>query len=160
VPFNPGVPYANDAIAILKGVAPELGIKLTFVPVGTANDVEDRLSELDRSHVDALLPIDDAIMVGLMSGILQIASRTKIPVVFAYTPLARGEVLISYALDPSHIFRRAAAYVDKLLKGSKPADLPIEQPIKFVMAVNLKVAKALGIIIPEGILLRADEVIR
>jgi putative ABC transport system substrate-binding protein len=161
VPYNPGVPYAGKAIEILKAAAPGLGIRLTFVPLRTVGDVHAAFSDLSRSTVDALLPIDDAVMVGLIGEILQITSRTKVPVVFAYTPLARsGGVLISYAVDPKYIFSRAALYVDKILKGAKPADLPIEQPTKFVMVVNLQAAKALGITIPESILLRADEVIR
>ena len=160
VPFNPGVPYSGKAIEILKAAAPGLGLKVTFIPVRTAKEVHAELSGLSRSTVDALLPIDDAVMVGLMGEILQITSRAKIPVVFAYTPLARNAVLISYAVDPNHIFRRAALYVDKILKGAKPADLPIEQPTKFVLVVNLQTARALGVTIPESILLRADEVIR
>ena len=160
VPFNPGVPYSGKAIEILKAAAPGLGLKVTFIPVRTAKEVHAELSGLSRSTVDALLPIDDAVMVGLMGEILQITSRAKIPVVFAYTPLARNAVLISYAVDPNHIFRRAALYVDKILKGAKPSDLPIEQPTKFVLVVNLQTARALGVTIPESILLRADEVIR
>jgi len=86
--------------------------------------------------------------------------KARLPIVYADKPLARKGVLLSYAVDHPALFRRAAGYVDRILKGAKPGDLPIEQPTKFELVVNLKTAKALGITIPQSILLRADEVIR
>ena len=86
--------------------------------------------------------------------------KARLPIAQADKPLARKGVLISYAVDHPALFRRAAGYVDKILKGAKPGDLPIEQPTKFEFVVNLKTAKALGITIPKSILLRADQVIR
>jgi putative ABC transport system substrate-binding protein len=86
--------------------------------------------------------------------------QARLPIILADKPLARKGVLLSYAVDHSAMFRRAADYVDKIFKGANPADLPIEQPTKFELVVNLKTAKALGLKIPESILLRADEVIR
>jgi putative ABC transport system substrate-binding protein len=99
-------------------------------------------------------------MATLGDEFLQLGMKARLPIVYADKPLARKGVLLSYAVDHPAMFRRAAGYVDKILKGAKPGDLPIEQPTKFELVVNLKTAKALGITIPQSILLRADEVIR
>jgi putative ABC transport system substrate-binding protein len=92
--------------------------------------------------------------------IIQSATRARVPVVWAYKPFARQGVLITYSAPITGIFRRSAEYVDKILKGTKPEDLPIERPTKFELVLNLKTAKRLGIKVSESILVRADEVIR
>ena len=110
--------------------------------------------------MDALLVLDDAFMATHEETILQLASKARLPVVYGYKPRARQGALISYAPDFKDLFRRAAGYVDKILKGASPASLPVEQPTKFELVVNLKTAKALGLTIPESVLIQANDVIR
>ena len=92
--------------------------------------------------------------------LLKLASKARLPVIYGERSFADAGALISYGPNYGDMFRRSAGYVDKILKGAKPSDLPIEQPTKFEFVVNLKTAKALGITIPQSILLRADEVIK
>ena len=158
--FNPESPPNSVMISRLKEAAPGIGVELKFASVRNAEELRSAFSGLSRSNVDALFIVDDAFMTALGDEFLQLGGKARLPIAYAYTPLARKGVLLSYAVDHPALFRHAAVYVDKILKGAKPADLPIEQPTKFELVVNLKTAKALGIKIPQSILLRADEVIR
>ncbi len=158
--FNSDTPYTTAVVGLLKAVAPDMRAELTFHAVRTADELRSVLSRLNRSNAHALLVLDDAFMTPHGEMIIDLASKARLPVSYADKGLARRGVLISYAVEHSDLFRRAAVYVDKILKGAKPADLPIEQPTNFELVVNLKTAKALGITIPQSILLRADEVIR
>jgi putative ABC transport system substrate-binding protein len=158
--FNPETLPNITIISRLKDAAPGLSVELKFVSVRKVEELRSAFLGLDRSNVDALLIVDDGFMATLGDEILRLAMKSRVPIVYANKPLARKGVLLSYAVDHPTMFRRAAGYVDKILKGAKPADLPIEQPTKFELVVNLKTAKALGITIPQSILLRADEVIR
>jgi len=158
--FNPEAPYNSKVVSRLKGAAPGLGVELKLVSVRNVEELRAAFSRLSRSNVDALLIVDDASMATLKEEFLQMGLKAQLPIVYANKPLARRGVLLSYAVDHPAMFRHAAGYVDKILKGAKPGDLPIEQPTQFELVVNLKTAKALGITIPQSILLRADEVIR
>ena len=158
--FNPESPPNSVMISRLKEAAPGIGVELKLVSVRNVEELRSAFAGLSRSNVDALFIVDDAFMTPLGDEFLQLGKKARLPIVYAYTPLARKGVLLSYAVDHPALFRHAAVYVDKILKGAKPADLPIEQPTKFELVVNLKTARALGIKIPESILLRADEVIR
>jgi ABC-type uncharacterized transport system substrate-binding protein len=158
--FNPDTPYAGKAVALLNSAAPGIGLTLRFIRVRQAEETTRALSGLRASHVHALMPLDDAFMSSQVDTILQIASNAAVPVVYADKSLARKGALLSYAARHSDLFRRAADYVDKILRSAKPAELPIEQPTKFELVINLKTAKALGLTIPQSILLRADEVIQ
>ena len=128
VPFNPDTPYSARYVAALKTGADRMGIKLTFASVRRVEELRRALSDLSRSRTDALMPADDAFMSSLGDLILELATKARIPVVYPDKPLARRGVLLSYAVDHSHLFRRAASYVDKILKGAAPAALPVEQP--------------------------------
>ena len=101
----------------------------------------------------------DAFMVTHRAPIISAAARNQVPAVYAQSFFAREGGLLSYGVDQVDIWRRAATYVDRILRGEKPADLPVQFPTKFEMVVNLKTAKALGLTVPQSILLRADEVI-
>ena len=158
--FNWDTPYTSKVLELFRDAAPDIGVELTFLGVRTVEELRSVLSGLDRSKADAVMVLDDAFMTPNGDMILRSASKARLPLVYAHKPLARRGALLSYAVNHSDLFRRAAAYVDKILKGANPADLPIEQPTNFELVVNLKTAKALGITIPQSILVRADEVIR
>ena len=158
--------YANaqhrprSGLAHLKSVAPQLHVKLLPVAVSKLRQLGPAFSALTRSKVDAVIALDDPFMTSIGTTIIQFATRAHLPVVFHWKPLAEQGVLISYGTEFPDLFRRAAGYADKILKGASPATLPVEQPTKFELVINLRTAKALGLAIPESLLLQADEVIR
>lgn len=158
--FNPDTPYTGKAVALLKSAAPAIGVKLRFMSVRRAEEIRTALSGLNRSQVDALMPLDDAFMTSQIDTILQMASKAGLPVIYADKPAARKGVLLSYSVRHSELFRRAAGYINKVLKGAPPASLPVEQPTKFEFVINLKTATALGLTIPQSTLVQADEIVR
>jgi len=158
--WNPGTPYHPKAVEDLKAVAPSLAIELSFVGVRTPEKLGPAFSAFSRAHAQALYVIDAPLFFTHRTTLLKLASKARLPVISGERQYADEGGLMSYGANYADQLRRAAGYVDKILKGAKPGDLPIEQPTKFELVVNLKTAKALGITIPESILLRADEVIR
>ena len=158
--FNPDTRPNKLMISHLTDAAPGIGVELRIIGVRSEEELRSAFAGLGRANTDALFIVDDAFMTSHGEGFLQLGMKARLPIVYAHKPLARKGVLLSYAVDHPALFRRAAHYVDKILKGAKPADLPIEQPTKFELVINLKTAKALGITISQSILLRADEVIR
>jgi putative ABC transport system substrate-binding protein len=158
--WNPDTPFHSRALAHLKSVAPQLHVELVPVAVQKVEQFGPAFSTLTRSRVDAVLVLDDPFMASNGPAIVQFATKAHLPVASGWKPLAREGLLISYGTLSPELFRRAAGYVDKILKGAPPATLPVEQPTKFELVINLRTAKALGLAIPESILLQADEVIR
>lgn len=136
-------------------------LKLRFIEVrvGTAADLERLASMCGRGGCEALLMATDPTLTNLRAQIYDWATRLRLPAVYPVPEYAKEGGLIGYGANVEELFRRATIYVDKILKGAKPGDLPIEQPTKFELVVNLKVAKAIGLTIPQAVLLRADEVI-
>jgi putative ABC transport system substrate-binding protein len=157
--WNPDTPSHPKVIQELKAVAPALSIELNFVGVRTPEELSAAFSTVSRAHARALYVIDDAFLAKHRYRVLELASKGGLPV-FGDRAFADAGALLSYGPNFGDLYHRAAAYVDKILKGAKPADLPIEQPTQFELVVNLKTAKALGVTIPESILQRADEVIK
>src|SRR5258708_276186 len=157
--FNPETLPNRIILSRLKEAAPGIGVEL-LIGVRKVEELRSAFSGLSRSNVDALFIVDDGFMTTLGEQFLQLGMKAQLPIFYAYKPLARKGVLLSYAVDHPAMFRRAADYVDKIFRGANPADLPIEQPTKFELVVNLKTAKALGLTIPESVLLQADDVIR
>ncbi len=111
-------------------------------------------------HADALLVLDDALVNNNRKRIVDLAGKTRLPSMHHNSAWAQAGGLVAYGPDESEMYRRAAVFVDKVLKGAKPGDLLIEQPTKFELVINLKTAKALGVTIPQSLLLRADQVIQ
>jgi putative ABC transport system substrate-binding protein len=142
-----------------QDAARALGVQLQSRPVEDAKDFERAFEVIARERPDALLIIGDALMVGHTKQIADFATRERLPTMFNSPAVLEGGGLISYAPNIREMARRGAYYVDKILKGAKPADLPVEQPRQFELVINLKTAKALGLTIPPSVLLRADRVI-
>jgi putative ABC transport system substrate-binding protein len=141
-------------------VAPELHVELVPIAVHKAEQFGSAFSALTRSSAHAVLVLDDPFMGSNGTAVVRLATKAHLPVACGAKNLATQGALICYTAQFAELFRQAAGYVVKILKGAKPAELPVEQPTKFELVVNLKTAKALGITIPQSILLRADEVIR
>ena len=144
----------------LLAPARSLGITLHHVEARTAVDLEPAFLAMKRDKAEALVTMNSNFIVNHLRRIVDLASKSRLPAMYMESRWVEGGGLMSYG--PSYLdqYRRAAAYVDRILKGAKPADLPIERPSKFELAINLKTAKALGLTIPPSLLLRADEVIQ
>ncbi len=158
--WNPATPYHPKLIEDLKAVAPSLSIELSFVSARTPEELGPAFSAVSRAHAQAVCLLDAAFFFAHRTTISKLALKARLPVIYGERIFPAAGALMSYGPNTENIFRRSAGYVDKILNGAKPGDLPIEQPTKFEFVVNLKTAKALGITIPQSILLQADEVIR
>ena len=158
--WNPATPWHPKVIEDLKAAAPSLAIELSFVSVRTPEQFDPAFSAVSRAHAQALYLIEDGLFEIHRPTLAKLAYKARLPTIYGNRAFVDEGGLMSYGPSAGDLFRRSAGYVDKILKGAKPAELPIEQPTKFELAVNLKTARALGLTIPESILLRADEVIR
>jgi len=157
--YNPNAPYNRKVISLLRTAAPGLGVEVSFIPTNSVEALRAALLGLRQSKADALMVLDDAFMAEHEETILRLASGVRLPAVLGPKPRGAQGALISYAPDYLDQFRRAAGYVDKILKGALPANLPIEQPTRFELVINLKIARTLGLTIPQSVLLQASEVI-
>jgi putative tryptophan/tyrosine transport system substrate-binding protein len=149
----------STSIPPIEAAASSLGLQVTRLEVHGADDFERALAAAARSHVGALMPVSSALFHGERKRIVSLAAKHRLPAMYEHRDFADAGGLLSYGPDILFLNRRVAAYVDKILKGAKPADLPVEQPTKFELVINLKTAKALGLTIPQTILLQAAQVI-
>ena len=139
----------------------QLGLQLHVLGVqGSHPDFESAFEVATRWGADAVLVIDDVMISSYQTRILDLAARNRLPVISQFREFTQAGGLMAYGPNNDEMFRRAAFFVDKLLKGAKPADLPVEQPMKFELVINLKTAEALGLTIPPMVLFQADEVIK
>jgi putative ABC transport system substrate-binding protein len=153
---NPGAVIIIDDVQ-RKGE--QLGLKFVRVPVKSEQDLAGAFETAAKEKAEALFVMDDGAMTERRQRILELAARRGLPVVSIYRDFAASGGLIAYGPNLDVVYRRAAVYVDKLIKGATASSLPVEQPVNFYLAVNLKAAKALGLTIPPSILVRADELI-
>ena len=142
-----------------EAAARERGWKLVSFEIRDAGEIEGAFKAATGARVGALLVFGSAVFDPHARRIAELAAKSRLPAMYALRFYVDAGGLISYSADLIEIFRRAAAYVDKILKGAKPADLPVEQPTKFELVINMQTAKALGLTIPQTLLLRADQVI-
>jgi putative ABC transport system substrate-binding protein len=140
--------------------AQQLGLQLQMLEVRAPEGIESAIEAAVQEKADALWVLGDPIFHNPSQRIPDLAARAKLPALYITAELVNVGGLVSYGPDFMELFRRAGVYVDKILKGAKPAELPVEQPTKFQLVINLKTAKALGITIPQSLLQRADEVIQ
>jgi putative ABC transport system substrate-binding protein len=152
-------PVGIGQLAAIQGVAPSFGVELTPIVVRDAAEIEPAVAAFARSPDDGLIVTIGTLTDAHRDIISEIAARHRLPAVYPFPFFVRSGGLISYGTDITDSYRRAASYVDRILKGEKPADLPVQQPTKIQLAINVKAAKALGLEIPSALLTRADEVI-
>ncbi len=153
---NPGAVVIVDEVVRRGG---PLGLDFVRLPVQSPNDYEQAFEASSRAHSQALFVMDDGAITSHRREILDLAAKHGLPVVSIYRDFAAAGGLIAYGPNLDVVYRRAADYVDKLLKGGRVAEMPIEQPVRFTVVINLNTAKALGLKIPESALILADEVI-
>jgi putative tryptophan/tyrosine transport system substrate-binding protein len=159
---NPAFPAYASTLDNLTVAARALGVHLHVVEVRRADELETAFAAMPQAGVDAVMALEDAVLLNGQRGrvVADLAATHRLPVMYGWREWVVAGCLMSYGPNELDTNRRAAVYVDKILKGAKPADLPVEQPTKFELIINLKTAKALGITIPPSLLLLADEVIR
>jgi putative ABC transport system substrate-binding protein len=157
--WNPDHPFHAKAAEELKAIAPSLSIELSFVGVRTPDQFGAAFSDVTRANAQALYVVEDPIFFAHRMTLLSLASTARLPTIHELARWPEASALMSYGPDLQDLFRRAAFYVGRILQGANPAELPVEQPTKFELVINLKTAKALGLEIPTNLLALADEVI-
>jgi putative ABC transport system substrate-binding protein len=157
--FNPDMAIASVYMPSLETAARSLKVVPIIAPVHSDGEIETAIIALGREPGGGLVVMPDAFAQVHRAPIISAASRSNLPAVYSQSAYARDGGLLSYGVDRVDLFRRAASYVDRILRGAKPAELPVQLPTKFEMVLNLKTAKALGLEVPPSIRLRADEVI-
>ncbi len=161
--WHPGA-YAErtrrDMLKETEVAARALGVQLQLVEVRGSSDLDSAFSAMTRDHAGAFIVLSSPMLYREHRRIVDLAAKHRLPAIFAWREPVDAGGLMAYAVNAPDMFRRAAVYVDKILRGTKPADLPVEQPTRFELVINLKTAKALGLTIPQSVLIRADEVIQ
>ena len=158
--WNAANPYPALAVREIEVAARTLRVQLQSLEVRGPDDFERAFADGIRGHARALITVDDPLTIFHRARIVDFAAKNRLPAMYQVREFVDAGGLMAYGPSLSDLFRRSATYVDKILKGAKPADLPVEQPTKFELVINLKTAKALGLTIPQSLLVRADEVIQ
>ncbi len=154
-------PSSVAAFKELKAAAQSLGVDLRSLGVRPpVPEIDKAFGTASNWRADALIALDDALIFSNRTRIIALAARSRLPAMYGYREFPDAGGLMAYGPSRYELYRRAATFVDKILKGTKPADLPVEQPTRFELVINLKTAKALGLSFPQSILLRADQVIQ
>ena len=158
--FNPATaPFAEGYLRSAQAAAQTLGATVIAAPCGNATDIEDAFTGRAREGGGGIIIILDTFLVQHRGLIIELATRHGLPAIYATRIYVPSGGLMSYAVDYLEILRRAAGYVDKVLHGTQPGELPIQEPTKFLLSVNLKTARSIGLTLPQSLLATADEVI-
>ena len=156
---DPATPDGIGQFAAIQAVGPSLGVELRPIGVREPVEIERAVTTISRESGSGLIVAASGFAIRHRELIITLAAKYRLPAVYPYSFFVTDGGLISYGPNPIDPYRRAAGYIDRVLKGEKPADLPVQAPTKYELVVNLKTAKALGITIPQNVLARADEVI-
>ena len=156
----PGSAMGNQPLSEMEGVAKALGIKLQSLEVRGLDDFDSAFARAKRDGAQAITTFPDPFMNTQQRQVLDFAAKNRLPAMYPGSEFIEAGGLMSYAPNYTDLWRRAADFVDKILKGTKPADIPVEQPTKFEFIINLKTAKQIGVTIPPNVLARADRVIK
>jgi putative tryptophan/tyrosine transport system substrate-binding protein len=156
---NPTNPSNPPQIRDIKAAAKALGVGLQVLEIRSSQDLDSAFLSAAQVRAGAFVTLDDLLIFNERMRIVALAAKSRLPGMYGWPDFPQAGGLISYGVDFRDMYRQAAIFVDKILKGAKPADLPVEQPTKFELVINLKTAKALGLTIPPSLLARADQVI-
>jgi putative ABC transport system substrate-binding protein len=157
---NPASPSHPLTMSAIRDAARSLGLPLRLVEARGPDDFDGAFAAMAKERVGALFVVTDPAFIPYRARLAELTTKHRLPSIFTQREDAEAGALMSYGPSLSDIYRRAATYVDKILKGAKPADLPVEQPTKFELVINLKTARAIGLTLPQSLVQRADEVIR
>ncbi len=157
--WNPTTPSHPRALKAIEAAGENLKLALRMVPARTLGDFDGAFSAMTRERLDGFLAVASPLIVGEGAAVASLALKHRLPGMFPFKENVKAGGLISYGADRDDLYRRAATYVDKILKGAKPAALLVEQASKYELVINLKTAKSLGLTVPPSLLARADEVI-
>ena len=157
--WNPSLPWHPAMLKAVEAVAPSLRLQPTVISVRSRDDLGSALTEIASARVDALF-VSETLTPATRKELIGFAAKNRLPTMFMNRDYVAAGGLMSYAPSFTEMYRRAAAYVDKILKGARPGDLPVEQPTKFELVINMKAAKALGLELTPSILGRADDLIQ
>jgi putative ABC transport system substrate-binding protein len=158
VVWDPATPSHGPGLKAVKTGGPALGLRIQSVPVRSATEYDNAFTAIVGEHADAVLMLTTPLYIAGAGQLAELAIKHRLPL-FGPREFAKAGGLLSFGPNRVDLFRRGAIYVDKVLKGANPADLPVEQPTKFELLINLKTAKALGLTVPPTLLTRSDEVI-
>jgi putative ABC transport system substrate-binding protein len=157
---NSTVPGNAQVLREAELAAKTFGVKLQYIEVQNANEIETAFRTASKGHADALLVLGSQVVTSHAKQFAEMAAKSRLPATYWSPEFVEAGGLMTYSVSITDLFRRTPIYVDKILKGAKPADLPIEQPTKFELVINLKTAKQIGLTIPPNVLARADRVIK
>ena len=158
--WNSANPTATRVFREMEEASPRLGVRIHPMGVRDADELQKAFEVATKERVGGLFVIEEAVMASYRTRVLDLAAKHRLPTGSQYKEFAEAGGLLTYGPDLPDLFRRAATYVDKILKGRKPADLPVEQPMKFEFVINLKAAKQIGLTIPPNVLARANKAIK
>jgi ABC-type uncharacterized transport system substrate-binding protein len=157
--WNPTNPANVAYLSAIRNAAQTLGVKLQPEGVRTPDEFEPAFASIKRGRAQALIVLQDPLAVSYRAQIVELAAKHRMPAMYGFREFADAGGLMAYGVNVADLCRRAATYVDKILKGTKPGDLPVEQPTRFDFVINLRTARALGLAIPPSLRLRADQIL-
>jgi putative ABC transport system substrate-binding protein len=156
---DPTLPVGIGLLGAMQSLAPSLGMETTPIDVRDVGEIERAIADFAHRPNSGLVVTPSPAAIVNRKPIIALAAQHRLPAVYSASTFAKDGGLTSYGPDPIGIYRQAAVYVDRILKGEKPADLPVQAPTKYELLINLKTAKTLGLTIPPAVLARADEII-